>query len=70
MTSIGDSAFYWCSNLAEVYYNGTESEWNEIAIVDNGNDSLISATRYYYSEKEPTEEGNYWHYVDGVVTKW
>ncbi len=25
---------------------------------------------YYFSEAEPTTEGNYWHYVDGVVTIW
>jgi hypothetical protein len=24
----------------------------------------------YYSETEPTDTGNYWHYVDGVVTEW
>jgi hypothetical protein len=27
-------------------------------------------TVYFYSETKPTEEGNYWHYVDGVPTKW
>ena len=25
---------------------------------------------YFYSEEEPTEEGNFWHYVDGTPTKW
>jgi hypothetical protein len=29
---------------------------------------LTSATRYYYSESQPTDEGNYWHYsTDGVT---
>ena len=27
-------------------------------------------TVYFYSETEPTEEGNYWHYVDGLPVKW
>ena len=27
-------------------------------------------TVYFYSEDAPTEEGNFWHYVDGVPTKW
>ena len=27
-------------------------------------------TVYFYSETEPAEEGNFWHYVDGVPTKW
>ena len=25
---------------------------------------------YFYSEIEPTESGNYWHYVDGEPTIW
>ena len=27
-------------------------------------------TVYYYSEEEPTESGNFWHYVHGVPTVW
>jgi hypothetical protein len=30
----------------------------------------VNATRYYYSETEPTEEGNFWHWVDGEVVVW
>lgn len=69
VTSIGGSAFSFCSNLAEVYYKGTEVDWNKIEI-DQYNSELTDAVRYYYSETQPTEEGNYWHYVDGAVTKW
>lgn len=29
-----------------------------------------NATVYYYSETEPTDAGDYWHYVDGVPTVW
>ena len=70
VTSIGYGAFYGCSSLTNVYYNGTASEWSAISISSVNNSSLTDATRYYYSETEPTEEGNYWHYVDGVPTKW
>jgi hypothetical protein len=59
-----------CDNINTVYYTGTAVEWNEISIDSNGNYPLISASRYYYSESEPTTSGNYWHYVDGVPTKW
>ncbi len=68
VTSIGDWAFYGCSSLTSVYYHGTESEWAEISI--DSNSDLPSATRYYYSESQPTDGGNYWHYVDGVPTVW
>lgn len=29
---------------------------------------LTNATRYYYSETQPVEEGNYWHYAEDGVT--
>ena len=62
-------AFKNCENLTAVYYQGTEAEWALINI-ERKNDSLLAATRYYYSEAEPTVEGNFWHYVDGVPTVW
>jgi hypothetical protein len=70
VTSIGNSAFYDCKSLTSVYYCGTEEEWNSIKIDSTNNSYLTGATRYYYSESQPTEEGNYWHYVDDVPTVW
>ncbi len=56
--------------MNNVYYLGTPDEWNNITILKN-NDYLSYATRYYYSEEELTDTTyNYWHYVDGVPTKW
>ena len=69
VTSIGQYAFYSCDSLAEVYYNGSAEEWNSISI-SYSNDPLKNATRYYYSENQPTEEGNFWHWVDGEVVIW
>ena len=64
--SIGKNVFWLCNNLTNVYYNGTQSNWNEIEIGYNYN--LNSTTLYYYSEYPPTEEGNFWHYdTDGVT---
>ena len=69
VTSIGYQAFYSCDSLTEVYYNGSAEVWNSISI-SYSNDSLKNATRYYYSESHPTEEGNFWHWVDGEPTAW
>lgn len=69
VTSIGDRAFAYCDSLTKVYYHGTEESWNNLTI-GWGNSSLIEAIRYYYSESEPTQEGNWWHYVDSVPTIW
>ena len=70
VTSIGSSAFSGCASLDTVYYAGTEAEWSKISI-DSYNSNLTSATRYYYSETEPTTDGNYWHYDEnGEVVVW
>ncbi len=65
ITRISESAFSNCTGLEEVYYKGTATEWKDIT----NNINITSATIYYYSETKPTE-GNCWHYVDGVITKW
>ena len=67
--SIGGYAFSNCTALTDVYYTGSEKEWANITI-SSYNEPLTKATRYYYAETAPTTEGNYWHYVDGVPTKW
>ena len=69
VTRIGNNAFEYCSSLNTVYYTGTATEWGGISI-PYGNDYLKNATRYYYSESEPTTQGKFWHYIDGVPTKW
>ena len=69
VTSIAPYAFSSCDNLKTVYYKGTQSEWNTISIGSN-NTPFNQATLHYYSETEPTEAGNYWHYVNGKPTAW
>ena len=61
VTSIGVSAFYSCNKFKIVYYKGTAEDWAKISL-KSSDTYLTNATRYYYSESEPTEEGNYWHY--------
>ena len=64
VTSIGRYAVCDSSSLtiyceAESQPSGWVSQWN-----------YLCGPVYWYSETEPTISGNYWHYVDGVVTKW
>lgn len=60
-------AFLSCSSLTSVYYKGTATEWNDISIGAN-NGELTSDKLYFYSEKEPTTSGKYWHYdTDGIT---
>ncbi len=68
VTTIGRGAFSGCDNLKTVYYKGTSEMWDRITYsLGNWNDRLTSATRYYFTEDEPTEEEwaaylYYWHY--------
>ena len=47
-----------------------KSSEDEIGFGIGGNFDLSQKTVYFYSETQPTEEGNYWHYVDGKPTPW
>ncbi|MBO5060224.1 MAG: leucine-rich repeat domain-containing protein [Clostridia bacterium] len=62
VTVIGDSAFYNCSSLRDVYYTGSESDWNNITI-NSYNTYLKSATIHYNStpSKDSTEPFNPYH---------
>ncbi|MBR2479906.1 MAG: leucine-rich repeat domain-containing protein [Clostridia bacterium] len=66
VANIGEFTFYNGTSLTNLYYEGSEEEWNNIV----GDYLVTEATLYYYSETEPTEEGNYWHYVDGKIAVW
>lgn len=56
VTSIDNYAFYGCSSLSDVYYAGTEEQWNAVS-KGYSNDPLINANIYYNGTKpepEPT----------------
>ena len=50
--------------LEYVYFRGTEDQ-----LLDEVRETIY-APIYFYSETEPTEEGNFWHYVDGKPVIW
>jgi hypothetical protein len=73
------NGFSGCTNLTAVYYEGSAAEWSKINIpVSAGggvmsfgdNYDLLNAPRYYYSEEQPANDGNFWHYEDGKPTPW
>ena len=53
--------------LKEVFYRGTAEQCPQ-TLLDRVAET--EATIYYLSETEPTEEGNFWHYVDGQPVIW
>ena len=52
MKTIAKNAFVNCAALTDVYYNGTEDQWNAIDIATEGNDPLRNAT-IHFSQPEP-----------------
>ncbi len=67
---IEQGAFDFDSKIECIYYEGTEDHWSTLSIGQSVSSTFASATRYYYSENQATSEGNFWHYVNGVATKW
>ena len=78
MTNIGYMAFSGCTSLADVYYGGSERQWNAITI-DDGNDRLLQANRHCEGKETlvpPTVKPSYvgasgkpyiyWSVVDGA----
>lgn len=71
-TVIEDSAFRDCEALKTVFFRGSDSELD--SLIDRTSDLLneyfINAKFSLYSETEPTEEGSFWHMVDGEPREW
>ena len=66
--SIDDNAFYNCEQLTDVYYSGTQDEWNAIIIGENWNEELLRANIHYnyIDEPDPLDVLTY-EIVDGSV---
>jgi len=63
---IDDDAFYLCDTLTEVYYKGSESEWNGISIGAN-NEYLINAN-IHFNHKSKEEIQNVNNFVNRLYT--
>ena len=46
VTSIGNSAFLYCNALRDVFYAGSEEQWNTVTVED-GNDTLLNARIHF-----------------------
>ena len=58
VTNILTSAFEGCEALTDIYYSGTEEEWNAI-VIEDGNEPLLNAAKHYnYSSDTVLENEN------------
>ena len=70
VTKIGKNAFDGCSALTDVYYGGTEEQWNAIDIHAQENAALTGATIHYNFETYTglLKVGGIWYYYkNGVI---
>ena len=75
VTGIDATAFIGCDSLANIYYSGSEEQWNSISI-EGGSKVHPSATVHYNSdsqakpdssENENCGENVYWSFSDGTL---
>ena len=52
VTSIGDEAFRYCDSLTDVYYTGTEEQWNNITIGGDNFDLTSATIHFNYTGEE------------------
>ena len=69
LSTIEDSAFANCKDIKTIFFSGTEEQFDAIEIADS-NEAITDANLYIYSETEPTDDGNYWHYEGGSPAIW
>ena len=69
ITKIGSYALANMRLLENVYYAGSESEFDNMTI-EELNLNLKAENTYFYSEGQPSGEGNFWHYVGGKPAVW
>lgn len=63
INTIQDGAFNSCKSITAVYYHGSADAWKNIGVISPSNNSYIyKATKYYYSETQPSGSEKYWHY--------
>ena len=71
---LGCRVFWRCHALETIYYEGGETEWNNLILQENSERDKESMLKdvlvYTYSESQPLEAGNYWRYENGVPTVW
>ncbi len=74
VVSLKTQPFCSCENLTNIFYEGTQHEWN--LLVEKHNKPPVEAPFSkaeicYYSETQQTDTATkYWHYVNNIATIW
>ena len=71
VTRIGSNMFYNCTSLNDIYYTGSEAEWNEI-LIDSPNTPLLNATIHFNSavSSDAIEYNDHYYKVIDMNMSW
>ena len=58
VTLIGMDAFYNCDNLTDVYYEGSEAQWQTIKVEEPISNNALSKATIHYNSKMPEKVVN------------
>ncbi len=67
VTNVGDAAFDYCVSLSDVYYTGTEEEWNAI-IISSRNECLTNATIHYNFKLPDSEKQSVYQFFNMTLS--
>jgi hypothetical protein len=77
LSEIGSCAFDGCTGLQGFYYDGSEEQWEEIAVANDVGEAFDEVKVLFYAENEPTviefinADQALWHYNEqGLPTVW
>ena len=69
LKTIGAYTFEGCHNISNIYYLGSEEEWNLVEI-GAGNSFSEEIMVYFYTENPPALGNKFWHYVNNEIEIW
>lgn len=67
VTNIDDKAFYGCKDLANIYYTGSENDWNWIFIGSDNYALTESNIHYNFCSLNPTPEAGHKEVIDKSI---
>lgn len=69
VTTIGYNAFFECYNLTDVYYGGSEKQWNKIVIEEYDDDPLLNANIHFaITTSGQCGDNAYWNFDEETRT--
>jgi len=71
ITYIGTDAFTnSCTVPLTVFYGGASIYDWDLILIEEHNERLLNAVIFFYSQTQPTGDGSFWRFIDGLPVAW